>query len=355
MRTILPIAMLAALAIFVAVPRAFWEASAPPADAAALAQWLMKHPTDYAAASVLTEQALDLDLPRRVALWHAAFALGAEVAPYRSNAPAAFTRAGLGHWYELSAADRAEVLRRIEPLLREPQFFETTWQPLWEVTGDVSLLRRANPGTENALTEVARLAAMTGHFDDYRAMRDALARRRLADFEAKRGSATPAELVNALPAPPYRTDDEPLIRALLNELHVRPLDEPANATIVAGVIDYALRHHLAPLDGLESATRDASVPVDATAPTRTWQGLCDRDVCTRATNEIRGPAHLTLERVQSDEVPPYVEVYVDDRRVAEMPLPERATVEIPGGDHRVEIDLVNPRTRNQLQRRLRIV
>ena len=402
--------MLAALAIFVAVPAAFWSAGEPPADPVGLAKWLTKHPTDYAAASALTDQALDLDLPRRVALWRAAYALAHEVAPYRLNAPSAFTRTGLAHWYELSGADRAAVLRTIEPLLHDNQFFGRNWKPVWEVTGDVDLLRRANPGTQEALINVAQLAVVNGRFDIYRVLRDDLARRRLADLQANRAGQTPAELLNSLPDPPYRVSDEPLIRAVLDELHRRPLDEPSNATKVTGVIDYALPHHLQPLDGLEWATHDASIPAPvrarlalrlgradlarnieiasvtsdpswhdyfldraaferdpavselyraraaATAPPAGWQGLCQRDVCSRATAGVRGPVRLTIEPVQSDEVPAYVEVYVDDRRAAEGEIRGRQTFAIPGdGEHRVEVDLVNPMTRNRFQRRVRIV
>src|SRR5260370_5750356 len=177
--------MLVASAIFVAVPRAFRAAADAPSDPAGEAAWLAKHPTDYFAASALTQQALDLDLPQRVALWHAAYGLGHHVARYRLNAPAAFTRAGLAHWYELSDADRAAVLRTIEPLLHDEQFFAATWRPLWEVTGDVGLLRRANPGSQNALIQIAGLAVINGRFDDYPALRDALALRRLADFQAR--------------------------------------------------------------------------------------------------------------------------------------------------------------------------
>ena len=81
---------------------------------------------------------------------------------------------------------------------------------------------------------------------------------------------------------------------------------------------------------------------------RTW-----RDTRTH----VYGPKlQISLATEQSDEIPPYVEIYVDDLRRAEGEVRDERTFDIGAtpGLHTVEVRLVNPRTRNGIQRRLRL-
>ncbi|HYR29196.1 MAG TPA: hypothetical protein VEU30_12070, partial [Thermoanaerobaculia bacterium] len=74
-----------------------------------------------------------------------------------------------------------------------------------------------------------------------------------------------------------------------------------------------------------------------------------------ATATLVGPIALTIENVQSDEVPPYVEIDVDDALVHEGAVENaRQFTLADGGRHRVEVRLANPRTRNRDQRRVRL-
>ncbi len=98
----------------------------------------------------------------------------------------------------------------------------------------------------------------------------------------------------------------------------------------------------------------------ARAP-RAWQGLC-------GTDEICGSAHtdawsraprtekITLANTQSDETPPYVEIYAGGLRVAEGEVRDTRTFEVPlpAGAHEIEVRLMNQRTRNGVQRRVRL-
>ena len=81
---------------------------------------------------------------------------------------------------------------------------------------------------------------------------------------------------------------------------------------------------------------------------RTW-----RD--TR-THVYGSKVQISLATEQSDEIPPYVEIYVDDLRRAEGEVRDERTFDITAhpGLHAVEVRLVNPRTRNGIQRRLRL-
>lgn len=94
---------------------------------------------------------------------------------------------------------------------------------------------------------------------------------------------------------------------------------------------------------------------------RVWQRLCGIDeICTHAVTHVwaaeRRRETVTLTNVQSDETPPYVEIYVDDVPMAEGEVRDRRTFEIPvpAGTHQVEIRILNPTTRNGIQRRLRL-
>ena len=222
---------------------------APPDTLPPLASWLASHPGDWMSASRAADLALDTQLPddRRFALWRATHALGDALAPLRTNPHAAFVRAGLFHWAELGESDRALVMRELEPLLRDRDFFHRSYRELFALMGDMALLRRANPGTIESLTELLDLSAANGRFDDYRALRTELQRKRLTELELHRAELTPIELVQAIP-PDLDRADEPLVAHVLELLASRPLDvDPHRPGTIDEVVDYALRRNIGPL------------------------------------------------------------------------------------------------------------
>lgn len=383
---------------------------ARPEEIPGLARWMSDHPADWLAVSLLADRALDSELPRRVELWRAAYAHGARLAPLRPNPAAAFARGGLFHWYELGGGDRQAVLRAAAPLLRDPMFFSRMHRPLWQLTGDFAYLRRHAPDTEQALVALRDLAVTHGRFGDYRELRAALARQRLQMFERQRKTLTPPAMIALLP-PRITKDYEPLVRGVLEELQRRPLDAinaPATRARADELIAYALRHDLGPLDGLEALIETPSIravtrarlavalgrdrqasAIELAGATRAaewapyfleraafeesrgdralaalyrrravhesaeWTGLCGRaEVCSSATRIAVAPMSLTVENAQSDEVPPYVELYVDDALVAEGPVEDSRR--FSAGKGRVELRLANPWTRNRFQRRVRL-
>jgi hypothetical protein len=381
------VAMTFAAVMFLLHPPDFqWRPTS--SDATALARQVARHPADWQAASALTEVALDTRLDTRFALWRDTYALAHLLVPERSDPASAFTRAGFFHWTELSAADKRDTLETFAPLLRDPVVFARMAKPIFELTGDLLLLRRAHPPTASAIWTMISLALPNGLFADYRDLRGELERRQLDDFKARRHTATPAELIADFPGPPYHADAEPLIAALLDELHRRPLDDnPNHPAAIDAIVDYSLRHGLGPLDGLEVVTRKGAADSDATRirlarklgltdraqqiemaapdPGRVqpldseWQGLCEKDVCGRAwrTIEAQHGVALRIETVQTDNVPAYVEIYLDDVLRAEGEVgPERDFIVPVGssGNHRVEIVLANPQTRNRFPRRIHI-
>lgn len=94
---------------------------------------------------------------------------------------------------------------------------------------------------------------------------------------------------------------------------------------------------------------------------RVWQRLCGlNEICTSALvhewTAERRTRRITLTSAQSDQTPPYVEIYVDDSRFAEGEVRDTRTFEIPipPGVHEIEVRLVNSRTRNGVQRRVRL-
>jgi hypothetical protein len=360
----------------------------PPADARVLAQRIARHPADWEAASALAEVSLDTQNPQRVALWRAAYQQATMLAPERTDPGNSFARAAFFHWAELSPQDQRAALAAFAPLLRRPGTFARMARPLFELTGDLSILRSSHPPTEDAIRSLMALALPNGLFADYRQLRTDLARQVLADFSERRNAATPEDLIAQFPRPPFHADAEPLIEALLQTLHSRPLFEnPGNPVTVEGIIDYALRHDLQPLDGLEFVARSpgAASPetrlklarkLNLTAvaqqleiafqdPRRVrpqeseWQGGCGTDVCNRVWRNITA-AHgiaLTISTGETDNVPAYVEIYVDDALRAEGETgPKREFVAAAGsnGTHRIEVVLANPTTRNGGRRRVHI-
>ncbi|MGH9421698.1 MAG: hypothetical protein ACRD3J_17100, partial [Thermoanaerobaculia bacterium] len=164
-------------------------------------------------------------------------------------------------------------------------------------------------------------------------------------------------------------------------------DDPHRPDVVDAIVDYALRHDIRPLDGLEVITRrpgSASVAtriklaqalglnerasqmaMASNDPRRVlpnvfeWQGLCEKDICSRAWRMIEAEhgIALTVETVRSDEVPAYVEIYVDDALRAEGETGPKRDFVVPVGNrgvHRIEVVLANPTTRNLAPRSVRV-
>jgi hypothetical protein len=383
-RIALAIVFIGIAAAFVFV-RPVTERDVLPRDLTALATRVAAHPTDWRAASAVSEISLDARLERKRELWRASHQLAALLAPARSEPQTAFARSGFFHWEELSAADQKAVLAAFAPQLETPAFFGMV-RPIFALTGDLGILRNHHPNTDEAVELLESLAATNGRFDDYRALRDQLTQRRIATFLSRAGAMSSSEIINAMPPAPYHTDIQPIITAALNELHEKPLSEnPGRPDVTEPLADYALRHDLKPLDGLEALTRFHDTATEATraalarklgfekraadveasmfparAPVKNaWSGTCSGDVCVRGWRDVviaKSPLVITVTAVESDDVPPYVEIYVDDERVAEdaVASPRRFEIDARPGAHRLEALVANPVTRNRAARRVRV-
>jgi len=381
----LGIGMLAVAALYL-VERPASEPPPLPDDPLALARRLRAHPADWRAAGALSEHALDAPVPNRFALWRAAHDAAMHLAPTRQAPRMELAREAFFHWHELSPGDRKAALDLVAPLLRDVPTFFTLAKPLFDLTGDLGMLRRWNPGTVETIEYTRNVAATYGRFDDYRELRAEVTRKREADFHAKVHELSPADIVAALPKPPYSTDDEPLLREALAELHRRPLTEdPHRPAELDALVDYGLRHHL-DLDGVDSITHIAGSASDVTryrlaeafamnaaaydirlsakepltVPRGTWQQLRDDGAVNARSwidREMTGPASIAIQTVAGDEVPPYVEIYYDDARVAEGDVATSRTFAIPstGGLHRIEVRVANPITRNAAPRRVKVI
>jgi len=413
--------MLATAAAFITDPP---PDTAMPDDPAALADWIAEHPADWMAATAISESALDMPLRSRLDVWQMAYDHARYLAPHRVNPRIGFVRAAFFHWYELDERKRQIVLQNVAPMLRNPIKFRELAAPLLQLTGDFSFIRRNAPPTEEALVGLRELAATNGRFDDYRALRAEVHAKRLAELEARRAIASPADLIRNIPLP-LEAADRPFVQQVLGELHRRPLDEdPGNPNVVDELIDFALRQNLQPLDGIDIFVREqhsaspaararlalrlgspdkareielsampatgeewaqyfteraaydraggdtAAAAVDAgkalSGQAGAWGELCGAEICTRARKRVdaagpvSGPIQgsITLGLVAADDVPPYVEIYVDSGRVAEGTVMGEETFAVPiasAGPHTVRIELVNPLTRNRERRRIRIV
>lgn len=359
-----------------------------PSGVTALASRVARHPADWEAATLLTEVSLDSPSEKRVLLWRAAFDDASRLAPSRPGPANSFARAAFFHWQELTPKDRQDALNAFLPLLADESRFARMAQPLFEATGDVPMLARARPRNPYATGIVISLALRNGFFDDYRKLRADLQRERLDDFAARASSSSPAELIAHFPDPPYHAGSEPLIIALLEELHRRPLDEvPGKPTVIDALVDYALRHNLGPLDGLELVTHRqgaasditrirlarklgesslaAQIELSSADPRRVpavesdWQGLCGNDVCYNGWRNIEAnhAVALNIETAETDNVPAYAEVYVDDVLRGEGEVGAKRDFIVPVGNpgtHRIEVVLANSATRNGTVRRLHI-
>jgi len=116
----------------------------------------------------------------------------------------------------------------------------------------------------------------------------------------------------------------------------------------------------------EEVARAAGKPAEAAAYRKrleampwTWSGMCGAEVCrtATATQYVRASRlQLQLANTQSDETPPYVEIYVDDALAAEGEVRDQRAFDVATtpGLHELEVRLVNPLTRNGAQRRVRL-
>lgn len=253
----------------------------PPDDVAGMARWIAVHPGDWLTASILVDRSLDTSLPRRFELWRAAHTLATHLAPARRNAAAAAVRSGLFHWYELEEPDRRRVLESAVPLLRDKATFRELAGPLWLLTRDLALLRRANPGTPEALGQLRELAIANGLFDDYRGLRDDVRRARLAALEADPDAP---DLYALLPRP-IQVADEPLVLRILAKLRQHPLESFGEAP---AMIDYAIRHELRPLDGLRTAVHSNELAPALRARLALALGMTEAAKQLEAANAVNG-------------------------------------------------------------------
>jgi hypothetical protein len=389
-----------------------------PDDVDGLTKWLANHPADWLAASAIADRALDsaLPLPRRVAVWRSSYLLASYLAPLRPNPTIGFVRGGLFHWYELGAADRQAILQAAEPLLHDPANFTAMHRPLWELTRDLGYLRRSAPKSTNALLMLRELAVASGDFAEYRQLRASLRDARMNDFRRKQSTATVAELIDILPRP-ITDSDEPLVHAILEEIDRRPFDAQTMGGRVEDVAVFALNHDVKPLTALAPlidtvghlnnptrarlalalGDRNAAMRVELTtavsnaaewipyhleraafeerngqpalaklyrtrasvpdAPQENvWTNMCAGDVCSSVFRNHNGPLQFRASVTQSDEIPPYLEVYLDDVLVAEGEVRDGKTFSVDAvpGSHRTEVRLVNRLMRNGIQRRVRL-
>lgn len=113
---------------------------------------------------------------------------------------------------------------------------------------------------------------------------------------------------------------------------------------------------------LENAARYRKELLAAARKPRVWMETCGtNELCSRAVTrqyvaEKSGTIRVTASVVQTDQTPPYLEMFVDDALVAEGPVADARVFEAPvtSGLHRIEVRLVNRLTRNGIQRRVRL-
>ena len=155
-----------------------------------------------------------------------------------------------------------------------------------------------------------------------------------AIFEAKNGDRTVAEAY--------------LMRTITQGIDDRVLSAAEEVATLRGDSANAARFHK---ELLAAAKR-----------TRAWGETCsENELCARAITrqyvpEARGTIRVAASIVQTDQVPPYLEILVDDALVAEGPVRGDTVFETPAsaGLHRIEVRLVNRYTRNGIQRRVRL-
>jgi hypothetical protein len=424
----------------------------PPDELRGMIAWLAEHPADWLTASAIADRSLDSQLAPRESIWRRSHELAAYLAPRRLNTSAGFVRAGLFHWYELDAKDRAAVLQAATALLREPSTFGKLYIPLFDLTRDFAYLRRNAPRNSATLYHLGELAVTNGLFAEYRDMRSAYYRERWAEFQARRHGENPTDLVDFLPRR-ISTADEPVARGILEELDRKPFNPQHVRPQVEELTLYAIRHRLQPLAGLAPLVEAPGVLTDPTrarlalalgkvaqalrienmmatsasadwvpyyldrarvaaaagdvaaadgylaraaviemtdavlataaeiatalgqtknieryrhelvarsGKPRVWTETCAaNELCSKAVAReyvADGRVRINASVVQSDQIAPYLEIYIDDALVAEGEVrDERAfTVSTTPVLHRIEVRLVNGYTRNRIQRRVRL-
>ncbi|HEX8253423.1 MAG TPA: hypothetical protein VF846_09765 [Thermoanaerobaculia bacterium] len=352
-----------------------------PRDVNGLARWIAERPADWLAVSALTDRSLDSDLPRRRELWHSGYALAEQLAPRRPNTSAGFVRAGLFHWYELGPRDRKAVLDVAASLMADPAVFASLSRPLWQLTHDFSYLRRVAPKTLDTIYNLRELAITNGLFAEYRELRAAARALRLQSVQQRRSELAVADLIAHLPPQPDM-GDAPLARAILEELNQRAFDPRHGGGRAEELAVFAIEQRLQPLIALSPFIHAQDVLTDRTrlrlaralgdeaaaqrvelmamvpkeVQTDEWTGPCgSTEVCSSAVKRHAGPLTFSLDVSQSDEVPPYVEIYVNRVLTAEGEVREQRSFTVGGsGTNTIEVRLVNPRTRNGIQRRVRL-
>jgi hypothetical protein len=80
------------------------------------------------------------------------------------------------------------------------------------------------------------------------------------------------------------------------------------------------------------------------------------ELCSSVFRIHDGPLTIRASVAQSDQIPPYLEVYLDDKLVMEGEVHDGKTFAIDAapGPHRTEVRLVNRIMRNGTQRRVRL-
>lgn len=441
----------ATLCVLTLTNRAILRDAKQPDGVVPGAKWLTSHPAHWRTATAISDAALDVPSPNRVALWRAAYAHAKYLAPPLTMPNEAFVRAGVFHWYELDGTSRAAVLDAAAPLMKSPPFFERMHVPFWQLTTNFSWLRRVAPETPAARDSLRALALSRGLFDQYRILREDFRRATFRAFETASQQPDPAALLNLLPTQLDQAD-EPLVKGFLTELDQRSFDAEQMSVRLDPLVTYALSHDIQPLTAIvpflgsrtpllrdvtraraavelndpalatrieltaavaespewdpyyldrarfEARRRKASlaeayiaraslggvtVPIlaaaeevatilgrnaqpfhakliaQAQAP-HVWSGTCAaNELCSTATTSayiLDGTLSLNLSVLQSDEIPPYVEILVDDTRIAEGEIRGERTfrLRVAPGLREVTVRLVNNRTRNGIQRRVRL-
>lgn len=121
----------------------------------------------------------------------------------------------------------------------------------------------------------------------------------------------------------------------------------------------AAAEEVATILGNDGASYRAQLLTEAAKP-REWTGGCSADelcsIVTRTEYVVGNTMDLRMAPAQTDETPPYVVIYIDDARVAEGEVRDERAFAIPvtPGLHEIEVRLLNPRTRNGIQRRVRL-
>jgi len=88
-----------------------------------------------------------------------------------------------------------------------------------------------------------------------------------------------------------------------------------------------------------------------------WTNVCGvAELCSSVFRIHDGPLTFRASAAQSDQIPPYLEVYLDDKLVMEGEVRDGKTFAIDAGPgpHRTEVRLVNRIMRNGTQRRVRL-